>query len=108
MFNLCIHDFCFEIADCTSVLTLIMEQLQLQVEVRLFDQDEGRLAEMMGTPGIEDDVVGKTKMQLIKIIRKELDSKMESDEKTAQTCLEQLLAYVMNVILAKALHSEIL
>jgi len=61
-----------------------MEQLQLQVKARLCDQDGGRLTEMTGMLGIEDDVTGKTKMQLHKIIRKELDSKMESDEKTAR------------------------
>ena len=70
----------------------------MQVEARLFDQDEGRLAEMRGILGIEDDVTGKTKMQLIKIIRKELDSKMESDEKTAQTYLEQLLACIKGTV----------
>ena len=76
-----------------------MEQLQLQVEARLFDQDEGKLAEMMEILGIEDDVAGKTKMQLIKIIRKEIDGKMESDEKAAYACLEQLLAYVKGTVL---------
>ena len=75
-----------------------MEQLQLQVEARLFDQDEGKLAEMMEILGIEDDVAGKTKMQLIKIIRKEIDGKMESDEKAAYACLEQLLAYVKGTV----------
>ena len=70
-----------------------MEQLQLQVEARLFDQDEGKLAEMMEILGIEDEVAGKTKMQLIKIIRKEIEGKMESDEKAAYACLEQLFAY---------------
>lgn len=75
-----------------------MEQLQLQVEARLFDQDEGKLAEMMELLGIEDDVAGKTKMQLIKIIRKEIDGKMESDEKAAYACLEQLLAYVKGTV----------
>ena len=32
-----------------------MEQLQLQVEARLFDQDEGKLAEMMEILGIEGE-----------------------------------------------------
>lgn len=67
-----------------------MEQLQLQVEARLFDQDKGKLAKMMEILGIEEDVVGKTKMQLIKIIRKEINGKMDSDEKAAYACLEQL------------------
>ena len=71
-----------------------MEQLQLEVEAQLFNQDEGSLAEMIGTLGIEDVVTGKTKMQKIKIIRKEIDSKMDSDEKVARTCLKQLLAYM--------------
>ena len=75
-----------------------MEQLQLQVEARLFDQDEGKLAEMMEILGIEDEVAGKTKMQLIKIIRKEIDGKMESDEKAAYACLEQLFAYVKGTV----------
>ena len=75
-----------------------MEQLQLQVEARLFDQDEGKLAEMMEILGIEEDVAGKTKMQLIKIIRKEIDGKMESDEKAACVCLEQLFAYVKGTV----------
>ena len=75
-----------------------MEQLQLQVEARLFDQDEGKLAEMMEILGIEDEVAGKTKMQLIKIIRKEIDGKMESDEKAAYACLEQLFAYVKGIV----------
>lgn len=38
--------------------------------------------------GIEDDVLGKIKMQKIKIIRKEVDNKMESDEKVVCICLE--------------------
>ena len=37
-------------------------------------------------------------MQKIKVIRKEVDSKMESDEKVARTCLEQLLAYVKGTV----------
>ena len=36
----------------------IMEQLQLQVEARLFDQDEGKLAEMMEILGIEERITG--------------------------------------------------
>ena len=44
--------------------------------------------------GIEDDVAGKTRMQMIKIIRKEIDSKLESGEKVTRTCLEQLFAYM--------------
>ena len=42
--------------------------------------------------------MGKTKMQRIKIIRKEVDIKMESNEKVACTCLEQLLAYVKGTV----------
>ena len=61
-----------------------MEQLQLQVESRLFEQDEKGLAEMI-------ELIG---MQRIKIIRKTIDSKMAGDEKEARTCLEQLLAFV--------------
>lgn len=76
----------------------IMEQLQLQVEARLFDQDEGNLAEMMEILEMEEDVAGKTKMQLIKIIRKEIDGKMEIDEKAAFACLEQLFAYVKGTV----------
>ena len=62
-----------------------MEHLQLQVEVRLFDQDEASLTEMIEILGIEDDVTRKKKMQKIKIIRKEIDSKIETDGKTAST-----------------------
>ena len=40
-----------------------MEQLQLQVEARLFDQDEARLSEMIEILRIEDDVTGKTKSE---------------------------------------------
>ncbi|KAK2550083.1 hypothetical protein P5673_029269 [Acropora cervicornis] len=58
-----------------------MEQLQLEVEEQLFNQDEGSLVQMIEILGIEDDVVGKTKMHKIKIIRKEIDSKLQSDEK---------------------------
>lgn len=72
--------------------------MQLQVEALLFDQDEGSLIEMIDLLGIEDDVPGKTKMQKIKIIRKEVDNKMESDEKVARTCLKQLLAYVKGTV----------
>lgn len=75
-----------------------MEQLQLKVEALLFDQDEGSQAEMIDLLGIEDDVTGKTKMQRIKIIRKEVDIKMESDEKVAHTCLEQLVAYIKGTV----------
>ena len=75
-----------------------MEQLQLQLEALLFDQDERSLVEMIDLLGIEEDVTGKTKMQRIKIIRKEVDRKMESDEKVARTCLEQLLAYVKGTV----------
>ena len=76
-----------------------MEQLQLQVEARLFDQDEASLTEMIEILGIGDDVAGKTKKKKkkkkkIKVIIKEIDSKLESDEKAASTCLEQLLAYL--------------
>ena len=75
-----------------------MEQLQLQVEARLFDQDEASLTEMIEILGVEDDVTGKTKMQKIKIIRKEIADKMESDEKAVSTCLEQLLAYIKGTV----------
>ena len=75
---------------------VIMEQLQ--VEARLFDQDEGRLVEMIEILGVEDDVTSKTKMQKIKIIRKEIDSKMEGDETAARKCLEKLLAYVKGTV----------
>ena len=75
-----------------------MEQLQLQVEARLFDQDEASLTEMIEILGVEDNVTGETKMQKIKIIRKEIDSKMESNEKAASTCLEQLLAYLKGTV----------
>ena len=44
--------------------------------------------------GIEDDVAEKTRMQRIKIIRKEVDSKLESGEKVTRTCLEELFAYM--------------
>ena len=71
-----------------------MEQLQLQVESRLFEQDEKGLAEMIELLGIEDDLAGKSKMQRIKIITKTIDSKMAGEEKEARTCLEQLLAFV--------------
>ena len=45
-----------------------MEQLQLPVESRLFEQDEKSLAEMIELLGIDDDLSGKSKMQRIKII----------------------------------------
>ena len=62
-----------------------MEQLQLQVESRSFEQDEKGLAEMIELPvlGIDDDLVGKSKMQRIKIITKTIDSKMAGNEKEA-------------------------
>ena len=60
-----------------------MEQLQLQVESRLFKQDEKGLAEMIGLLGIDDNPAGKSKMQRIKIIMKTIDSKMAGDEKEA-------------------------
>ena len=68
------------------------------MEAQLFNQDEGSLVEMIGNLGIEDVVMGKTKMQKIKIIRKEIDSKMDSDEKVARTCLEQLLTYMKGTV----------
>ena len=71
-----------------------MEQLQLHVESRLFEQDEKGLAEMIGLLGIDDDLAGKSKMQRIKIITKTIDSKMVGVEKEARACLEQLLAFV--------------
>ena len=64
----------------------------------MFDQDEGSLVEMIEILGIEYDITGKTKMQKIKIIRKEIDSKIESDEKVARTCLEQLFAYLKGTV----------
>ena len=70
-----------------------MEQLQLQVESRLFEQDEKGLAEMIELLGIDDDLAG-SKMLRIKIIRKTISSKMTGDEKEARTYLEQLLAFV--------------
>lgn len=75
-----------------------MEQLQLQVEVLLFDQDEGSLVEMIDLFGIEDNVTGETKMQKIKSIGKEVDSKLESDGKVARTFLERLPAYVKGTV----------
>ena len=75
-----------------------MKQLQLEVEAQLFNQDEGSLVEMIENLGIEDDGAGKAKMQKIKLIRKEIDSKMESDEKAARTCLEQLFAYMKGTV----------
>ena len=38
----------------------MMEQLQLQVESRLFEQDEKGLAEMIELIGIDDDLAGKS------------------------------------------------
>lgn len=70
----------------------------MQVEALLFDQDEGSLVEMIDLLGIKDDVTGETKMQKIKIIKKEVDSKIESDGKVARTCLELLLAYVKDTV----------
>ena len=58
-----------------------MEQLQLEVEARLFDQNKSSLGE---TIVLEDDLYGKSKMQLIKIIRRGIESKMAGDEKLAQ------------------------
>ena len=75
-----------------------MEQLQLQVESRLFEQDEKGLAEMIGLLGIDDELSGKSKMQRIKIITKTIDSKMAGDEKEARTCLEQLLDFVTDSV----------
>ena len=75
-----------------------MEQLQLEVEEQLFNQDEGSLVEMIEILRIEDDVAGKTRMQKIKIIRKEIDNKLESGEKFARTCLEQLFAYMKGTV----------
>ena len=75
-----------------------MEQLQLEVEEQLFNQDEGSLVEMIEILGIEDDVAGKTRMQKIKIIRKEIDNKLESGEKVARICLEQLFAYMKGTV----------
>ena len=75
-----------------------MEQLQLEVEEQLFNQDEGSIVEMIEILGIEDDVAGKTRMQKIKIIRKEIDNKLESGEKFARTCLEQLFPYMKGTV----------
>ena len=61
-----------------------MEQLQLQVESRLFEQDEKGLAEMVGLLGIDDDLSGKSKMQRIKISTKTIDSKMAMKRKHAR------------------------
>ena len=69
-----------------------MEQLQLPVESRLFEQDEKGLAEMIELLGIDDDFSGKSKMQ------RTIVSKMVGDEKEAQTCLEQLLAFVTGIV----------
>ncbi|KAK2558824.1 hypothetical protein P5673_019039, partial [Acropora cervicornis] len=73
-------------------------QLQLEVEEQLFNQDEGSLVEMTEILGIEDDVAGKTRMQNIKIIQKGIDNKLESGEKFARTCLEQLFAYMKGTV----------
>ena len=70
-----------------------MEQLQLQVESRLFEQDEKGLAEMIGLLGL----LWKSKMQRIKIM-KTIDSKMAGNEKEAGMCLEQLLAFVTDSV----------
>ena len=43
-----------------------MEQLQLQVESRLFEQDEKGLAEMIGLLGIDEDLAGKSKIRVPK------------------------------------------
>ena len=75
-----------------------MEQLQLEVEEQLFNQDEGSLVPMIEILGIGDDVAGKTRMQNIKIIRKEIDNKLKSGEKFARTCLEQLFAYMKGTV----------
>ena len=75
-----------------------MEQFQLEVEEQLFHQDEDSLVEMIEILGIEDDVAGKTRMLKIKIIRKEIDNKLESGEKVARTCLEQLSAYMKGTV----------
>ena len=68
-----------------------MEQLELVVEEQLFNQDEGSLVEMIEILGIVNELLVKIKMQKIEIIRKEIDSKLQSDERVTRTCLEQLL-----------------
>ena len=74
---------CVQFGNKLPRLELIMEQLQLQVESRLFKQDEMGLAEMIELLGIDHDLAGKSKMKRIKIIRKTIDSKMAGDEKEA-------------------------
>ena len=92
-----LHVCVLEIAAPYGVF-VVMEQLQFQVEARLFDQGEGRTVKMIEILGIENDVTSKTKMQKIKIIRKEIDSKMEGDETVVCTCLEQLLVNVKGTV----------
>lgn len=48
--------------------------------------------------GIEDDIAGKTRIQKIRIIRKEIDNKPESGKNVARTCLEQLFAYMKGTV----------
>ncbi|KAK2555796.1 hypothetical protein P5673_022405 [Acropora cervicornis] len=84
-----------------------MEQLQLEVEEQLFNQDEDSLVEMIEILGIEDDVAGKTRMQKIKIIRKEIDNKLESGEKFARTCLDQLFAYMKGTKAASEVYQQL-
>ena len=52
-----------------------MEQLQLQVESRLFEQDEKGLAELIGLLGIDDDLLGKSKIERIKISTKTIEGR---------------------------------
>ena len=61
-----------------------MEQLQLQIESRLFEQDEKGLAEMIELLETEDDLAGKSNMERIKIITKTIDSKMAAMKRKHQ------------------------
>ena len=60
-----------------------MEQLQLQIESRLFEQDEKGLAEMIELLET-DDLAGKSNMERIKIITKTIDSKMAAMKRKHQ------------------------
>ena len=68
------------------------------MEEQLFNQDEGSLVKMIEIFGKEDDVAGKTRIQKIKIITKKVDNRLESGEKVARTCLEQLFAYTKGTV----------
>lgn len=56
-----------------------MEQLQLEVKSLIYKQDEEQIKNVVKDLEIAEDTMGKSRVQVVKLIIKTIDGKLEED-----------------------------